>query len=103
MDAEKLCAFCRLTGFETGKSLLFARASRFFVVSQGENPNKKSLRVKQKYLTSKCESRKKANQDPQNQRFSSVKKASNQLNKNQRKTGEKGCKTRKNRGHNIAL
>ena len=28
---------------------------------------------------------------------------SNQLNKNQRKTGEKGCKTRKNRGHNIAL
>ena len=74
-----------------------------FVVLQGENPNKKSMRVKQKCLTRKCESRKKANQDPQNRRFSSVKKASNQLDKNQRKTSEKGCKTRKNRGHNIAL
>ena len=32
MDAEKLCAFCRLTGFETGKSLLYARARADFCI-----------------------------------------------------------------------
>ena len=32
MDVEKLCAFHRLTGFETGKSLLYARARADFCI-----------------------------------------------------------------------